>query len=808
MHLYILLSRLTLAVVALCSIDDALALPPAIELPEVHPTYEAVPLALTPSAGPEIGTVTSMLEWDDGAGNHLYVAGDFSSIGNRESGGFARFDGKHWISLLPRNGTTTTGEGILFIRQITTWRDEIYAVASVGSDSNDAEDRVLRWNGRDFEMLPAARFSRGVREILSWNDALLVTYEGSIGDDRFAFWDGNRFVIPPGQSPYGAPFHPLIYQGQLHGILYSAEGNHVARWDGARWEPLPSPPGRGALLKLFAAGDRIALTTTIERDSAGTPFDNGIQLWDGNRWTQLQGGRPLNPAGAVYHRGSIYLSRYKNCLYSLTSCQKALDVWTNDVWQTPRIDGLGTARRLFSTSFGLLAAGERDLFLFYNSEGRAASSLMRLSHEEEIAAFSPPHSVMPYALTIWNGTPVAGTFITSTESDRINCVAQLQAGRWQPIGAGLPPCRQDRDGRVSHIAAINNEIFAIFASQASPERVWRWGGEEWMRDDPPDSWLQVPRPINSDGRLLLVDLNHIYERSGDQWTRLAPMPRRGGRPPLSHFEGYPFLADGSLYAVGIPTDAPPETAQTLLRLDSGRWVDVGPRSGALLSAASTDQSIFVTVLEESEDETSERVVSLLRLGNGGWTPVYRSLRRISRIIGVGPDLLLQAEDRALILQGSDVWTLPSCASQLGPISRLGEVLVVGFREPAISDSVCALSRALPSTLLISPNTSEPTEGDWVQLDVRLTAPAVPTGGSVEIVGMPAGGCTVTDLVAADATTAVGSCLTRFSRGMSVELRARYTGFVGHDYTAWSPAEASPVMLEVSRRLLRDGFESP
>jgi hypothetical protein len=203
--------------------------------------------------GPAFARVAAMVEFDDGSGPALYVAGDFRQAGNQAAAlNVARWDGSRW---------RTVGEGFNNQVHALTIHDDgdgprLYAGGAFTQSGNRSVSGVARWSGTWWEPLgpPGAQGLDGeVKALATWRGDLYA---------------GGRFTRAAGE--------PAL---------------NIARWDGEGWaavgEGLNDPVNA---LAAFDEGGGAALFAAGEFTSSGPTRTEGVARWDGASWSDLDDG--------------------------------------------------------------------------------------------------------------------------------------------------------------------------------------------------------------------------------------------------------------------------------------------------------------------------------------------------------------------------------------------------------------------------------------------------------------------------------------------------------------------------------------
>ncbi|MFN8472343.1 MAG: PPC domain-containing protein [Anaerolineae bacterium] len=248
-------------------------------------------------------------------GEVLYVGGDITHIGVREIRGIAMWDGANWGTL--SDGTDNGVHG------------HVYAVAIDGSDvyiggqfsqvGQTLAENVARWDGQQWHPLgPGVTcvpryfdycYQPSVRAIAVGSDRVYVGGRFNQAGDRtvwnVAAWDGSAWsdlgVPPPtSYSDNTAQVNALALKGNLLyvGGDFSANSplgaKQIAVWNGQTWSELGG--GISQTQSYFDQGVR-AIAVVGAKVYVGGRFDRAgnlqvtnIARWDGQEWSDMNGG--------------------------------------------------------------------------------------------------------------------------------------------------------------------------------------------------------------------------------------------------------------------------------------------------------------------------------------------------------------------------------------------------------------------------------------------------------------------------------------------------------------------------------------
>jgi hypothetical protein len=212
------------------------------------------------------GTVRALTVFDDGSGPALIVAGSFSIADDILTGGIARWDGDSWSAL------TDPEFAINGVLALTVFDDGLGGGPALYAASNF---NVYRYTGKSFEPLGVGFDDHNV-------NALEVFDDGSGGG-------------------------PALYAGGQFTLSGGLRVNHVAKWNGASWEPLDQGIDViedcdqfgeceivSAVRALITFDDGLGPGSCLycggEFETAAGDLANGIASWNGECWSTLAGG--------------------------------------------------------------------------------------------------------------------------------------------------------------------------------------------------------------------------------------------------------------------------------------------------------------------------------------------------------------------------------------------------------------------------------------------------------------------------------------------------------------------------------------
>lgn len=297
--------------------------------------------------------VHTLLIWDDGSGEALYVGGEFDQAGGLSAERIARWDGGEWSALV---GGGLEGR----VRALEVFDDGNGAALYAGGDFEEADDLdlevnyIARWDGSVWSGLDGPTdvgLSTSVYDLLVKDGLLFVAGDfveaGGIAADRIATWDGLTWAPLSSEVFSGKIVAMQTWDDGLGDRLYvvgdfrTIDGQmigYVARRDGATWTALPGGDEDvgldyyGSALIPFDAGDGEALylggffrnvgSPDTASTAAGGAIAHHMARWDGTRLSPLPNSLAQGLTDTVYDM-TTWDDGFGEALYAVGTFQGA-----------------------------------------------------------------------------------------------------------------------------------------------------------------------------------------------------------------------------------------------------------------------------------------------------------------------------------------------------------------------------------------------------------------------------------------------------------------------------------------------------
>jgi cysteine-rich repeat protein len=251
------------------------------------------------ASGIPYNNVTALTIFDDGAGEALYVGGNFYQAGGSWALSIAKWDGSTWASL---------GDGLgSNVFALTTFDDgsglALYAGGGFSSDSGEPGNGIAKWDGARWSSLGSG-LNDVVRTVRVFDDgsgtALYAggsfTTAGGSEANRIARWDGAAWTTLGGGvnsvvfalAVFDDGSGPALYAGGAFTNAGGVSAGHIAKWDGSTWTAVGSGTDQSVRsLRVFDDGSGAALYAGGVFTNAGGASANHIAKWDGLTWTAV-----------------------------------------------------------------------------------------------------------------------------------------------------------------------------------------------------------------------------------------------------------------------------------------------------------------------------------------------------------------------------------------------------------------------------------------------------------------------------------------------------------------------------------------
>jgi len=553
-------------------------------------------------------TPFAMATYDDGNGLALYVGGVFPTAGGQPISRLAKWDGTRWSSV----GDAFTSTPFVDVNVLAVHDDGAGERLFVGGEFSEVggvpASHVAAWDGQSWAAVGGG-LNREVSALAEFDDgAGPELYAGMsyplFPDSPLQRWDGQQWTdlaeLTHGEiealTVSGAPGSEALYVGGNFSKATPDGGiRNIAKWDGqtlarlawgthsnvSSMSPHPMDPG------LLVVGGRFnAVDGRFPEDGIGVA---GMAIWGPAGWSPVSGG--LAAAARAFEmmdRGGATGIVIAHDRPEGGSFDGAVQ-WLSD--------GVGTEVGRFDNQvFALEVVGEGAEAVLYAGgdfsmvDGVVAPRIAQWDGQAWARVGSLALDTVRDLLLYDDGSGPA-LYVASDNSDPGGGIHRWTGSQWQTVGGGV-------DGIVSALAAFDDGTgTALYAAgeftragTTDATNIARWNGT---------AWSALPRGVRPVGDLAVFD-----DGTGAALYAAGTLDLLGGPTSvgISKFDGLAWgpvdeglsssvyaieaFDDGrgpALYAGGV------DFRSNLLRWDGTRWEDFGgPVDGRVFALAAVD----------------------------------------------------------------------------------------------------------------------------------------------------------------------------------------------------------------------------
>ncbi|MDW8396330.1 MAG: hypothetical protein RMM31_08815 [Anaerolineae bacterium] len=462
-------------------------------------------------------------------GRNLYVGGRFTKSGEQVLNYIALWDGAQWKPM----GAGLSGE----VEQLARDQNSVYAAGRfAGRDPRTGgltfdQPAIVVWNGRQWRpltkeptavLLSANKMNVCCSAVLGMVRALVAAQGslfaggvftnlgGNAKTDYLARWDGRRWQNL-GESKKGpidgqvfavaADDKNIYIAGQFTNGGGLAQGNHIIRWDGSKWQPL----GRGTNDSVHTAvmSGKTLLVGGRFKTASGTRT-GGTAVWNGTRWQSLVGDLDVVSVVTVDSLGNLYASGLTGTRARVSQAPTAASAATPTAAEDRirYLSGGAAIRAILPAQGQLFVAGEtekiyvvEDLalesseFLGVTINGVLSVRNIRTSQGFERIFFDDWQEI------VWKGYIITDIYdLESDGKERIfAAVSYVEGGETKyrvlqhTLGSGeLQPISPELNGTPIDLAFLPNGrlvvagYFTQIGNDSTLRYIAQWDGKQWQ----------------------------------------------------------------------------------------------------------------------------------------------------------------------------------------------------------------------------------------------------------------------------------------------------------------------------------------
>lgn len=394
-------------------------------------------------------------------GTHLYVGGNFKSVGGIKCNNIAKWDGINWSAL----GNGTNAEVLTILVSSGT----VYAGGSFTTAGTVGAARVAKWNGTAWSAMGSG-FTDYVKSLTVFQGTLYAggafTQSGGTTVNRIAKWNGTAWVaLADGFTTSGgrviclASSANLLYAGGIFTKSGTVALANIAQWDGTSWASVGTGlmTGVTALLyhnmKLYAGGNF-------------TSPGNHIAQWDGSSWSALGTGLNSNVLAITTDGTNIYAAGEFTTAGGSSATRIAK--WDGTNWSALSTGLSYTVNSLAWDGTKLFAGGQFPLSL----KSWDGSTFSTTDHKFD----KPNGDVYVYSICLIGNNVYIGGKFNSVSGVAANNIAKWDGTVWSALGSGT-------DGAVYALATDGTNLYAggyfFHVGGITTHSIGMWNGTSW-----------------------------------------------------------------------------------------------------------------------------------------------------------------------------------------------------------------------------------------------------------------------------------------------------------------------------------------
>ncbi|MBX3324070.1 MAG: hypothetical protein KF757_13900 [Phycisphaeraceae bacterium] len=545
-----------------------------------------------PSLGGD--SVYAIASYDDGSGPALYIAGDFTHIGEIEVNGVARWDGAQWSALAGPGGIGVDGRALALAVYDEGDGPALFVGGSFPTAGGVAVGHIARWDGNQWSALEGSGGTGLSGVVAPVVNALIVFNDGS-GPSLFI---GGNF----------------IFAGDLR-------VNRVAKWNGQNWLAMSNSlaTGVGNIVLTFAvfndaSGPALAVGGWFT--TAGGVTVNRVAKWNGTFWSALTGTGGTGTTTTVRALASFNSPQGSQLIVGgdLTATQNnyvitQIRMWSGTAWTTlPDPTGTGMNNTVFAFAY------------FDDGTGPAL---------------------------------YAGGGFTIIGGTTVNRIAKWNGSQWLPL---VGPGGTGTNGSVRAMTVFDDGngpalyVAGDFSTAGgiTVNRVARWNGSQW-------SSLTGPAAVGLAGSgsqaiaLAVFDdgtgpalyaggvfttaggetANNIARWDGKQWSTLTGTGGIGVNSAVNTLLAFDDGSGPILYAGGAFTTAAGVTVNRIAGWDGKRWYALTDGGGTGVSSTVTalaafDDGLGIALYVGGSFASAGGITAnrIAKWDEAGWSPLY------------------------------------------------------------------------------------------------------------------------------------------------------------------------------------------
>ena len=465
---------------------------------------------------------------------NLYVAGEFSNVGDVAAENIVMWDGEKWSSL--EAGLNYEVRNIMF--------DNDGNLLAVGGFSGSGDDYSIsdlaKWDGKKWHSFPIDPFTSLYTAAIG-RDGNLYAAGNFVESETYikvAKWDGSKWN-PLGEGSIGdfsgniitleVDEKGIVYAGGYFDKIGEIEVGGISKWDGEKWHSLDKGVDHTPVESILPVGDDVYIGGFMFQQ-AGNVVSEGIARWDGNKWNSIGNGigngyyqKEVNTV-EIDSNGNVLVGgnfRVGGCCYDEDDIYFA--VFDGKKWDFPDSGLNGTVNAIVSDQNGNVYLGGN----FTEAGGKEANHVAKWNEKNWSSLGSGTDGDVRTLALDKEGNLYAGG-IKAAGGVEVYGVAKWNGEKWSALDSNFQgsvySLYSDKKGNIYAGGCFHKEnVLGIYY-------IAKWNGEKWSQIGPEMDECIDALAVDENGVVYIssehfysegINLGSIVKLDGNEWKPLG-----------------------------------------------------------------------------------------------------------------------------------------------------------------------------------------------------------------------------------------------------------------------------------------------
>lgn len=588
------------------------------------------------------GSATAMIVFNDGTGPALFVGGWFIEAGGMQADYVAKWDGITWSPL--GDGLNGAARAFAIYDDGLGAGEALYVGGNFSKAGSVEAHNLARWEGSSWSAVEGGTDGPvQALEVLSDENgsSLYVggffSTAGSISVSNIAQWDGiqwsslgnglNHIVVALIAYDDDSEQGPALYAGGFFQKAGEVQANRIAKWDGESWSSL----GSGVSSSVWSLASSSSDSTDESKlyvgghfKSAGEIYSPSFAMWDGANWSTTGNGMVSEDSIAVVRDLELFDDKLGDGeqLYAAGSFSTAGGIAAKSI---AKFNGSEWS------SVGDGISGEDSSIYDLTSFDDGSGESLYAGGQFQFAGDKPANNIAKWNAENWSplGEGTDGSVhVICVYDDKLGQGAALYAGG-NFNNAGDMPASNIAKWDGTNWSALGK---GIYNDEYNFSEVWSMIAFD--DGSAAGETLYVGGEFKNAGD---VEASHIARWDGVQWSGVGEGLDEGENSTVFALVVYDDGNGPALYAVGTFYRAGPIIVQGIAKWDGTKWSSVMDSSGfsggaftATVFEGNANESAFLVVGGEFSMAEKVEVNAIVKFDGKVWSPLGSGLDTIEQ----------------------------------------------------------------------------------------------------------------------------------------------------------------------------------